>query len=344
MVKWSKICGVMILSLMLGTVGGCSKNTSTVSEVMEEIKTTEVSDTKDGKLEMDDVILQVGDQAVSYREVLFYVYQAKKNYEEELGSQVWDFALKGGNSFETYAKEELLRQLTEIHIICEQAKKEQVTLTDSENVAAVNNANQLLANATSEEIKQYGFTKESLEDIFKENAIAKKMYEKVIVSAEPKIAEEEYRQIQVQYIQIMTNGTDKHRKTIAMTDGQKAKALTRAKKILEKAKTMDDFEVYAKKKSDAVTSNIEFSRQDMPATFWEIAFSLKTGEYSDVIEGTDGYYIMYCANDNVKEVTGTKVAKAIEEFKSGLFENAYTEWSKQYSAEVSVKLWQMIEI
>lgn len=225
MVKWSKICGVLILSLMLGTMGGCRKDTSTVSEVVEEIKTTEVSDTKDDKLDMDDVILQVGDSAVSYREVLFYVYQAKRNYEDELGPQVWDVALKGGDSFESYAKEELLRQLTEMHIICEQAKKEQITLSDSENAEAENKADQLLADATSEEIEKYGFLKESLEDIFKENAIAKKMYEKVILSEEP----------------------------------------------------------------------------------------------------------------NIDEAT-------VEKSKSELFEDAYTEWSKQYSAEVSVKLWKKIGI
>lgn len=182
MIKWSRVCGIAIFCTMLGMVGGCSKDTSTVSEVMEEIKTTEVSDTEDDKLNMDDVILQVGDASITYREVLFYVYQVKRDYEDEFGKEVWEVALKDGNSFESYAIEELLRQLTEIHIICEQAKKDNVALTQVENAEIENRANKFLSNVTEEEAQKYGFVKESVENIFKEHAIAKKMYDKEVQS------------------------------------------------------------------------------------------------------------------------------------------------------------------
>lgn len=344
MVKWNKICGMMALMMMFGTLGGCSNDSTTVSEVAEEIKTTEANDTEDSKLKMDDVILQVEDASVTYREVLFYLYQAKRDYELDLSKQVWDVTLKDGDTLESYAKEEILRQITEIHIICEQAKKAEVTLTASEEAQVENQVDTFLKEVSAEDIAFYGFTEESLQNIFMENAIAKKMYDKEVEGAAKGLDKDAYRQVQVQYIQVMTDGKNKNGKNIAMSDEQKQKAYQKASKILEKAKTMEDFESYAKSKSDSSQVNLEFCKSDSPRQFGEVALSLKTGEFSDVIEAADGYYIVLCVNDNVEEVTEASFREACKQKQSEAFQKAYTEWSKQYSAEVSVKLWKKIEI
>lgn len=236
MMRWSRICKGIGLSLLIFTLGGCAKETATVNEVMEEIKTTEQKDTEDMTLGLDDIILQVGDTSVTYREVLFYIYKAKAQYEDELGSDVWDVALENGNSFEDYAKEELLREITEIKVIGQEAKKEDVTLTAEEEAQAENEAAAFLETVTDEEKEEYGFETELLKDIYMDHAIANKMYEKTVEDA----------------------------------------------KVVE--------------------------------------------------------------NENVEKSTAEKVKEAKEQQESEVFQEAYTKWSEEYSAKVSVKLWQEIQV
>ena len=344
MIRWSRICKGIGLSLLIFTLGGCAKETATVDEVMEEIKTTEQKETEDTTLGLDDIILQVGDTSVTYREVLFYIYKAKEQYEDKLGSDVWDVTLENGNSFEDYAKEELLMEITEIKIIGEEAKKNEVSLTAGEEVQAENEAAAFLEAVTDEEKKEYGFETELIKDIYMEHAIANKMYEKTAEDAKVEIDEEDYRQVKVQYIHVMTNGTDKNGKTVSMSDEEKEKARKRADKLLAKAKTSEDFEAYATEKTSAKEVTAIFGKEDMPEDFGKAALALKTGEFSEVIEGKNGYYILYCENENVEKSTAKKVEEAKEQQESEAFQEAYTKWSEEYSAKVSVKLWQVIQV
>lgn len=344
MIRWSRICKGIGLSLLIFTLGGCAKETATVDEVMEEIKTTDRKDTEDTMLELDDVILQVGDASVTYREVLFYIYEAKAQYEEELGSEVWNVALEDGNSFEDYAKEELLREITEIKIIGEEAKNQQVSLTLGEAAQAENKAAAFLETLTDEVKEQYQFESELLKEIYMDHAIANKMYEKAAEEAKIEIEEENYRQVKVQYIEVMTNGTDKYGKAVSMSEEEKEKARKRADKLLGKAKEAEDFEAYATKKTNAKEVTVTFGKEDMPEDFGEAALALKTGQFSDVVTGKNGYYILYCVNENVEKATAKKVEAAKEQQESEAFQKAYEKWSEEYSVEVSVKLWQDIQV
>lgn len=343
MKRHKKICSMIGLSLLLFTLGGCDSTKTTVEEVMEEMKTTEEGKPEDATLELEDVILQVGDTPVTYREVLFYIYQVKQRYEEQLSGAVWDVVLKDETSFEDFAKEEILRNLTEVKVIYEEAKRQEVQLTDAEKSEAENQATTFLNTVSEEEKETFGFTQEILNTIFIENALADKMYQHAKNSVQLKLDEEAYREVTIQYLQVMTDGTDKTGKTISMTEKQKAKAKKRANTLLEKAKEAEDFEAFAKEKSSLSQVSLTFGKEDMPKTIGEVSMALKTGEFSDVIEGEDGYYIVYCVTDRA-ESTDTKINEAIEKFQDENFERQYTSWSEQCNIEVSVNLWKLISV
>lgn len=331
MIRWKKCCSIAVLTLALA-LSGCSSSKATVEEVMEDIKTTKNGELEDAVLEFDDVILQVGESKVTYREVLFYMYQAKSSYENKLNKEIWDVVLKGGNSFEEYAKEEILRELTEVKVICEQAAKGEVTLSDAETAKAENEAAAFLQERTEEEKEHFGFKENCLNQIFMENALAHKMYENTVGQADITLDEEEYRQVTVQYIKVKAEADNKE------------KAQARAEKLLVKAKKQENFAEFAKKKTDADEITATFGKEDMPADIGETSMKLKTGEFSEVIEGTDGYYIVYCVTDQEEQLTADKMAEAKAERESEAFESAYTEWSKDYAVEVSVNLWKAISI
>lgn len=330
MIRWKRHCRIAALMLLL-TLGGCSSSKATVEEVMEDIKTTQHKE-QECSLAFDDVILQVGTSKVTYREVLFYVYQAKRNYEEKLDKEVWDVILKDGNSFEEYAKEEILREVTEMKVICEEAAEEEILLSDAEIMEAENKAAAFLQERTKEEKECFGFEEEGLQKIFMEHALADKMYQRVVKEADITLDEEEFRQVTVQYIWVEAD--EKNRE----------KACARAKKLLAKAEKQKDFFAFAKEKTDADEITVTFGKENMPDEIGEVSLTLKTGELSEVIEGTDGYYIIYCVNDKEEQLTADKRKEKQEETESQAFESAYTKWSEKYTIEVSIKLWNTIPI
>lgn len=182
MARWSKGYRILGLFLILAVLTGCSSKTATVEEVMEEMKTTGEQIPEKLKLDFDDVILQVDSYNVTYREVLFYIYQAKHNYEKKLGDQVWDIVLESKDTFEEFTKQELLKQMTEVKIICLMAEEEGVSLTKEEEHKVKQAVASFLKTVTEEEKTMYGVEEGTLETIFKENAIASKLYDKVIAA------------------------------------------------------------------------------------------------------------------------------------------------------------------
>ena len=51
----------------------------------------------------------------------------------------------------------------------------------------------------------------------------------------------------------------------------------------------------------------------------EAAFALKTGEISNIIEASDGYYIIYCVDDYNEDATLEKKEEVIDERQSEKF-------------------------
>ena len=179
MIRWNKVYRAAGLLMLMVALSGCSGAKATVEEVMEEIKTTEVSEKDIADLELDDVILRVGELDVDYGDVLFYIYQAKQKYEKELTSSVWDVTLENGDSFEEYAKKELLREMTEVEVICTEACSSGVKLTEGEQAEAENKASAFLTTVTEEDKELYGFVEERVKDIYMNHALVNKMYDSV---------------------------------------------------------------------------------------------------------------------------------------------------------------------
>lgn len=179
MIRWNKGYWMIGLLLLTASLTGCSSEVATVKEVMDEIKTTNEADIKKLKLGLEDVILQVDSYNVTYKEVLFYIYQAKQDYEKKLSEQVWDVVLEDGDTLEEYAKQELLKQMTEVKIICLQANKEGISLTDEEKGQVKQNVTAFMDRVTESDKETYGLQEQTVEAVLQDNALAKKMYEKV---------------------------------------------------------------------------------------------------------------------------------------------------------------------
>lgn len=178
--KW---CALGLAVLMAVSATGCSKKSDT-----EEQNVTSIYETEDMKL--DTNIMAVGEEEVTLNEMLFYVYQLKATYDGSLTSEVWNFKLDENETIESYAKDEMLKEIAQIKIICQQAKEQECQLSEEEANEASVKAGKYVE-AIPESAKEFNLTKELVEKIYQEHALAKKMYDVVAGTVDTHVSDDE---------------------------------------------------------------------------------------------------------------------------------------------------------
>lgn len=278
----------------------------------------------DGTIQMDDVILKVGEESVTYQEVLFYVYQAVNRFQTNLDDDVWDVKLEDGVTFNNCAKEGIMKELTELKIIGQQAETDGISLSEDEMVDVRQQAKVFLSSVSEEDKETYGFNESLLVDIYADHALANKMFDVTTGKVDTSISDEEVRQYSIQYLKVST--------------------LKEAKTLYKSAKKTDDFYSLAKENTEDDTVNLKFGVKDKPAEFGDAAIKLQTGETSGIITGDTGYYIIYCVSDNDEDAASEKKEEIIQARQDAVFEKCYTEWSGNYNVVVSTKLWKKLTL
>ncbi len=105
----------------------------------------------------------------------------------------------------------------------------------------------------------------------------------------------------------------------------------------------NSFDTVADSYSEADSVNLYYRKGEMNPDMEKAAFLLGEGEYSDVIEGDDGFYIIYCVNPNdVTSIDATK-QEIIRNRQLDQFNVAYTQFESGLSCYVNEELWDSLD-
>lgn len=334
-----RVCFIVVAALLVTMVACSSKNNK--GEI-ESSQTPVVSD--DGKpLDYDDVLLKVGQEDVTYRELSVYLFQLKERYEPTLGEGIWDYPIAENQTFEQVAKEELFKQITQIKIITSQAEKLGIQLTEDDMFEVKSQTKEYYSKLSQEEIEQYGLTEEVVTQVIADNYLADKTFAVTTNEVNTNISDQEARQMRLQQIVILTNGEDRDGNSIAMNEEQKQAALARANKLCEEAKTAADYEAFANTNSDIEQVTIYVgndSRQELTG----VAMAMQQDEISNVITVPEGYIILKCISTNDEEATANKKEELIANKQNEVFEEKYKTWSSDYKITQNVAKWSKITL
>ncbi|MDD6207157.1 MAG: hypothetical protein PUB10_01380 [Clostridiales bacterium] len=141
------------------------------------------------ELEKDSVIMAVGDTPVTYQELMVYLYQVKTMYSDKMGEEIWDVKTGDSDTLEDYAHDQILEQILQVKICCEEAKSEGVVLETEEKEEARQLAESMLSQASEEEKETYFLTKKMVQKVFEENLLADKLYDKTVGDVNTVISE-----------------------------------------------------------------------------------------------------------------------------------------------------------
>lgn len=284
------------------------------------------------------IVLSVGSEDVYYSEAMIYFKYIESKYEAYFGSKIWDYEFDK-QTFGDMAKQEILDMIVQTKIVSSQADKYNIVLTEEEELQIQQNASNFLSGLTEQDKAMYGLTEAVAQTFYRDNKLYENVYNAATMNVDTDVSDEEAEQIKIQQILVSTTETNGDGKVVPMNDKMKEKEYDKAKKLLKEARKAEDFYSFAEANTDSGQVEYTFGRGEMPEAFEKVAFSLKTGETSKIVETEEGYHILYCVSDYDEDATLEKKESVIAERQDKFFQELYKKWAAACKVVVKEKVW-----
>lgn len=328
---------ILMFSVLVWSLISCSKE----EEKPQATETPEQVSEEGDVLSFDDVVLKVGKEEVTYREILLYILQIKNQYEPSLGNGIWNYSVVEGETFEQVAKKEVLNQITELKILKQQAETMEISINDDELFEIKQEAKEYMGKITKEDQETYGIKEDMVIKVLSDNYLAQKVFSIATNEVDTNISDEEAKQIRLERLVVLTKGEDRNGLKVDMSEEQKQEALNRANQLLEQTNAVEDFRAFCESNSDFSEVELTFGSGD-DKEIEEPAFSLAEGQVSGVIETSYGYVILKCVSTFDEEATAQHKEELIAERQNKAFGEKYKTWSSEYKVVQNTEKWDKI--
>jgi len=310
-------------------------------------KASKSSDIIDDKISNDAVMMTIDDIEVKYSEVMIYILSLKKEYEMVFSDDIWSYSIdnidKSEESFESLAKENIIKKITMLKVLENVAKGElELTLNNAEILEVEDEADKYLAKLSRKEKEKYNITKDMVINYFKDSFIASKAYDLLTMDV-GEVKKEDARVVVLKQIEVLFDGKTKSGNVIKKSEKSKENAKKKAESIYKKLKeTNANFTDIATKKSDSDIIDISLKKGEKDKRYEKEAYSLKQDEISHIIETDKAYYILYCVVDNDIDESKNYLEELNEKKLNEKFFEKYNDWVKDYDIYVVSELWNKI--
>lgn len=240
----------------------------------------------------------------SLSQTMMIVETEKNSYEDIYTSQIWEVEVKGA-TFQSHLLSQIKSFLEDMKTMNLLASDRAVSL-DSEERAAMVKAAEEYFGGLSEADKAYmdNITMEDVTSMYEEYMIANKLVNELTKDVNLEVSDSEAKVISILEIK---------------TDSEEAALAIYERVTAEGA----NFENIAKEYNTGANPLRLLGRGEEEDSFENIAFSLQTGEISQVFQYKDAYYILQCASDYNEEETKIRKDQIYTERKKQAFRRIY---------------------
>ncbi len=310
----NRIIGSILIGVMaVSTLMGCSQ---------------QVSDT--------EVLGTVGEEDITVGVANFYM-----RYQQSSTEAMYASMFGGADMFEPTdeimdpLKESMVTALEDLYLIRQNAESLGVSLSEEET-AAIESAAEAFVEANGEEDRTLvSGTKESVIEVLTLITLEGKAREVIIQDVDTEVSDEEAAQKKMTYVSYPFGTTDEDGNYVESTDEEKDSLKAQAETLLEVAQGEEnllDSAGAAGATAQEVTFNAESTVVD--ATVIEAADALSEGEFTDVIETENGYYIAQVTSLLDREATDAQKETIIATRQDELF----TETVEGYREDTEIKI------
>lgn len=270
----------------------------------------------------ENVVAKVDGQDILASEVLVLLADAKIEYEEMFGQDIWNEKM-GEQTFDEYVMQMIRARIVRQKCMNVLAKSRGIVLSSTEEQNVEKAASEYMEQLPKNQAKALGATKQLLKQMYTEAIIAKRIFEDMTLEVNTEVSEDEARVISIQYI----------RTTDLSKANQAIERLNAGESFMNLIKENNPYEYEYILKRGEVESNLE-----------QAAFALASGEMSPVIQTTMGYYIVLCVNDYDRVKTASNKEKIITQRRLDTFNNSFEEYEAKQYAEYNEKEWAKFDV
>lgn len=289
-------------------------------------------------------VFRIGREACTVPEFMVYLVNTQSQYERVYGPEVWKVMLDGV-TLEENVKDTVLAKAAQIKAMYLLAQSKDIVLSEPEERQAEQAAEEFFQSLGEEEATLMGIKLTTVEELYREYALADKVYQYIIKDVNPEISDDEARTITVQHILFRTYTTDGAGNRIDYSDKVRRTVCEKACEIREAAAAGEqDFVELASHYSEDSTITYSFGKGELDAVFEEAAFSLETGEVSQVVETDAGYHIIKCISTFDREQTDRNKQVIVEQRRRDVFGQEYDAFVETLARQLNTKLWEEIAL
>lgn len=274
-------------------------------------------------------------------EIMVYLANCENRYTEVFGNEIWSVKVGEGNLEDGY-KETILARIAQIKTMNLLATEREVSLTEEEEAKINAAAREYFETLSDAEAAYLDVDMDTIAKLYREFALANKVYEDVTCDINPEISDDEARTITVQTILVKTYKTDSAGNKIEYSKDEKDSAYRHICELKERLDAGEAFEVLAADYNEDTRNEYSFGRGVMPESFEEAAFNLGAGQVSDIVETEYGYHLIYCVTTFNPEETDANKVKIVEKRKQEAFDEIYDAYAVTLTSNLNKPLWDSI--
>lgn len=290
-----------------------------------------------------DEVFRIETASCYKKEVMVYLTNLQNQYEQVYGTEIWQRE-QDGVTIEQSVKESVLAELAQIKTMNLMAENYGLSLSEAEQKAVNEAAGIYFDSLTEVEKEQLDVTTDTIRQLYREYALADKVYDYMIQDVNPEISDDEARTVTLQQILIRTGMKDRNGIVTPYSEQQKSYAYATAVEALQCVEAGEDFDVVASRYNEAPESTVSIGKGDTEEAYEETAFVLGNEEVSGIIETEEGYYILKCVSTLNREETDMNKIKIVDERRKEAFSKEYDSYVQTLTRHMNEELWQEITL
>lgn len=267
-------------------------------------------------------IFKIGTQSCTQSEVMVYLTNMQNQYETVYGAEIWN-AKGDGSSLEQEAKQQVLSELAQIKSMVLLANQKQIVLEEKEEERAAAAGKEYFQSLNETERTALNVDEKTIVQMYREYALAAKVYQTIVEDINPEISDDEARTITVLQIRLET--------------------MEEAEEVLAKALEENaDFEALAEACSLDATIRYSFGKGEAEEAIENAAFDLGKDEISGAIPSGDSWYILKCTSTFDEAQTQLNKVKILEKRRNEAFNTEYSAFVNSLTRQLNEELWESV--
>lgn len=270
----------------------------------------------------DEAVLVIGERACTASQARVFLCNYQNIYGEAYGMDLWQHDF-GERELSTYVKDVTLSELSRMLSMDALATSRGIELEANELEKVQNAAAEYFSSLSDAELTYMDIDEEGISELYTEYALAEKIYNVLTAGVNYEVSEDEARVMTIQQIYV----TDEASATLisaALAEGT-------------------DFQTLAAQYNENAQIESNIKRGELPIEVENAAYALDSGEVSEAIASSGGWYFVRCVNKNVEDLTVENKRVIAQDREKEASADVYDAFVETLDSTLNTDLWESIE-